>query len=164
MLTMNKISFDELFSIGIHKPGHVYKILIKLEMDIGFISESLVKFIQGNCNTSLYSNTSNTTNTVELRMSREKSILCGDFIHFTRKTDTRKLSKNLTEFLMNLRLQNFKENFSHNGFERLDYIYLQMFSSYPITKEVLKNDFHIYDEQVGVRILTQLKRGKLFDI
>ena len=40
-----KLTYSDIEDIGIKKPGHVYRILIKLEVDAGLISEKIYEFI-----------------------------------------------------------------------------------------------------------------------
>ena len=44
-------------------------------------------------------------------------------------------------------LNHLYQNFYHNGFDQINYVILQMYSSYPINNDILENYFHIYDEK-----------------
>ena len=54
-------------------------------------------------------------------------------------------------------LYHLKENFIQNGFDKMEYFILQMFSSIPINEEILKNEFKISEKECDI-ILFQLNK------
>jgi len=148
--------YNHIFNIGIYKPGHIYKILTKLEVDSGCIDDKIHNFISHHLNPL---SPSNKNNNLDLKISYEKSVFCGGLIQTPKPKYS--LKKDISNFLSSIRVSSFiKENFIHNGFESMEYIYLQMFSKSPLTSEILKNELHIYDEMTRGIILFQLKKGK----
>ena len=60
----------------------------------------------------------------------------------------KKQKKNdLKYFLLRYELINLYQNFYHNGFDMIEYVIIQMYSSFPINEDILENNFHIYDEK-----------------
>ena len=58
----------------------------------------------------------------------------------------------LKYFLLRYNLIHLYQNFAHNGFDMIEYVIIQMYSSFPINEDILENCFHIYDEKQ--RIIT----------
>ena len=67
---------------------------------------------------------------------------------------------------MRKNLMKFYQNFYHNGFELIEYILIQMYSSFPINDEILENCLHIYDEndrnKVLKSIVNEMKKINVF--
>jgi hypothetical protein len=55
-------------------------------------------------------------------------------------------------------LIHLKENFICNGFDKIEFFIIQMFSSYPINDNILKNDLKINNEKDRDIILFKLNR------
>ena len=53
-----------------------------------------------------------------------------------------------------------KENFIHNGFEQIDYIFIQLFSNFKFNKEILNDYMHIYSEKAKRRVIHKLYKEK----
>jgi len=153
MNTNDRLYYEDIFNIGIHKAGHIFKILTQLEKDAELISDKIYFTIFGNYTNNRYSLQS-------LRISSEKYVCCGTFNHI--KTTKNKLSKDIIDFLKRMSLLESRKNFIYNGFDSIEYLYLQMFSFYPITDNILKDNFHIYDRNSREVILKQLNEGKFY--
>ena len=149
MKTENKYCYEDIFNIGILKAGHIYKILTRLEFDAGNIDEKYYFFI---FNDSLkYSITS-------LRMSSEKFVCCGIFNQ--PKINSRSISFDLIDFLKKAKVPHLRKNFVYNGFDSIEYIYLQMFTEFRITNEILKSKFHIYEKRDRYLLMQKIEEGK----
>ena len=114
----NKFGYEDIENIlGIHTPGHIFRILIKLEIDANIIDK---------------------TNKVNINLCGIKNI----------NIDLKGEKKNdLESFLSRYNLNHLYQNFFHNGFDQINYVILQMYSSYFINYDILENYFHIYDEK-----------------
>ena len=52
----------------------------------------------------------------------------------------------------------YKKNFIENGFDKFEYFFLQMFGSFPIDSNILKNSIGIENEKDRDLILLQLQK------
>ena len=158
-----KLKYDDFeLPLKIRKPGHIYRILCKLEIDANLIDNKIVKFMLKNykpfnINDKNYFNNDNIAggNNIKLMMSEDYHCLgcC--------KSDKcyKSINKNdLRSFLKRYGLMNFYQNFYHNGFEIIEYVILQMYGSYPINDEILENCLHVYDEADRNKILKVIVR------
>ena len=128
------ISLAELAKIGIAKPGHRYRLLIKLEEEAGL---HVKRFTRRN----------NEVNQVFWRCCNVPS------------NTTHIISGNITlrEWLRGLKLEDLTQNFFESGFDDYEFIINQMFSRYPITEEILMNDLSVSKPGHRNRILGKLK-------
>ena len=138
----NKLGYENIESIlKIHKPGHIYRLLCSLEIDAGLIDPKIVKFlIKKNKNKSNDLNKSN--GKLKLSVSQEINN-CVNCLRISFLTSKKK--NNLKCFLNRYNIMNFYQNFYHNGFEFINFVMLQMYSSEPIDENILENCFHIYE-------------------
>ena len=139
-----KLKYDDIEGLlGIKKPGHIFRILIKLEIDSGLIDSNIVKFmIKKNIK----------ENEKNIQISFSNTYECGCF-----KKNKIPIQKNeLRTFLKRKNLMKFYQNFYHNGFELIEYILIQMYSSFPINDDTLENCFHIYDENDRIKVLKSI--------
>ncbi len=139
-----KLKYDDIEGLlGIKKPGHIFRILIKLEIDSGLIDSNIVKFmIKKNIK----------ENEKNIQISFSNTYECGCF-----KNNKIPIQKNeLRTFLKRKNLMKFYQNFYHNGFELIEYILIQMYSSFPINDDTLENCFHIYDENDRIKVLKSI--------
>ncbi|MCQ2818816.1 MAG: ankyrin repeat domain-containing protein [archaeon] len=147
-----KISCFDIEEFGICLPGHVYRFLTKLEVDAGFIERKIYD--------SLFEE-KNLINNYDLKISREYFLGC--------KISDKKKKENIFEifnldfWLKRLNLLHLKNNFIENGFEMVEFLILQMFSSVPIDEEILRSAMHIYDEnERDIIIMSLNKYSKIF--
>ena len=154
----DKLDLEDIENIlGIHNPGHIFRILIKLEIDGNIIDKKIVEFMLGNNNINkklIFSSDEKyicdnlcTVNKVNLNFCGIKNIN----IFSKKKND-------LESFLNRYNLNNLYQNFSHNGFDQINYVILQMYSSFPINSDILENYFHIYDEEQRKLTLEAIKK------
>ncbi len=139
-----KLKYDDIEGLlGIKKPGHIFRILIKLEIDSGLIDSNIVKFmIKKNIK----------ENEKNIQISFSNTYECGCF-----KNNKIPIQKNeLRTFLKRKNLMKFYQNFYHNGFELIEYILIQMYSSFPINDDTLENCFHIYDQNDRIKVLKSI--------
>ena len=150
-----KLKYDDIENLlGIRKPGHIYRILIKLEIDSGLIDSKIVKFM-------IKQSTKDYEKNIQISISNGYE--CGCF----KKSNKIPFQKNeLRTFLMRKNLMRFYQNFYHNGFELIEYILVQMYSSFPINDEILENCLHIYNEndrkKVLKSIVNEMKKINIF--
>ena len=150
----DKLGLEDIENIiGIHKPGHIFRILIKLEIDGNIIDKTISDFMIGKqtINKNLFFTSQeqydyrNCYNEDKININ-----LCGiKNININLRNNKK---NDLESFLSRYNLIHLYQNFYHNGFEQINYIILQMYSSFPINNDILENYFHIYNEEQ--RILT----------
>lgn len=144
-----KIKYDDLDMLGIKKPGHIYRILTKLEIDIGKIDKSVIEFILP-YNKIINSLDGLSINNLNLKISNE--YCCGCF-----HPNQNDIKNDIKSFLKRNNLLNLYPNFYHNGFDSIEFVLLQMYSSSPITSETLEDCFHIYEEEYRIKVLDAIK-------
>ena len=140
------IKFAE--DIGIRKPGHIIRFLLKLQIDSGIFDKNLYdSIIEKYCNY-------NINNTFILNSSENSCKCCGmscmrqeptdscDFNEFTSYIN----NNDIFAFLRSKNLFEFKDNFIHNGFDQVDFIIIQLFSEFKFNKDLLTEFLHIYHE------------------
>ena len=155
-----KLKFDDLEILGIKKPGHIYRILTKLEIDSGLIDSKIIHFILPNNKIGLGNPLeASAINKVNLKISNEYCCGCISSTNYEMKND-------LKMWLRKNNLMHFYSNFNHNGFDNLEFIILQMYSAYPISDEILENCFHIYEAEDRQKVLKclveEMKKINLF--
>ena len=157
------ISYDDLEEIGIKKPGHIYRILIKLEIDAGLINNDFFSYIIDKINFN------SVTSTLALTSSVNGIFCCGINLCPNDNSNNRKKLMNksiyfndLSSFLRINDLIRLKGNFIHNGFDRMEYIIIQQFSKYAFDKKILNEHLHIYidrDKNILLNILQMIKNN-----
>ena len=144
-----KYSYEDVFNIGVFKPGHIYKILTRLDFDAGNISEKYYFFIF---------NDSLKHSITSLRMSSEKFVCCMPYSQPLNQS-TNQISLDIIEFLKKAKVPHLRKNFIYNGFESIEYMYLQMFTNNKITDEILESRFHIYEKTDRKAVMQRLEEG-----
>ena len=139
-----KLGYDSIESIlKIHKPGHIYRLLCSLEIEAGLIEAKIAKFfIKKNKNKDKIHIFNKSNNKLKLSVSQEINS-CVNCLRISFLTSKKK--NDLNSFLNRYKIMNFYQNFYHNGFEFINFVILQMYSSEPIDKNILENCFHIYE-------------------
>ena len=153
-----KLKYENIESIfKIRKPGHIYRILCRLEVDANLIDNKITRFMLKN--SKIFNKNdfylsggfdNNANNKLHLLISQDYQCLgcCKANKQFSN------VAKNdLKSFLKRYGLLNFYQNFYHNGFESIEYVILQMYGGYPINDDILENCFHVYDEDMRKKIL-----------
>ena len=151
-----KLRYETLESIlKIRTPGYLYRILCKLEADAGLIDPKIVKFMIRDGITNDSKNIMNRSNNYEnnnLNISISQSYY--HCFNCCKMNQIKKQKKNdLKYFLLRNDLINLYQNFYHNGFDMIEYVIIQMYSSFPINDDILENHFHIYDEKLRTKVL-----------
>ena len=148
-----EVSYRDIEDLGIKKPGHIFRFLLKIQKDIGILDSRLCCLINNKFseNKSLKISTScNGITCCCFRFDKEK------FINKTNITN----GNDIFNFLKNKGLIEFKENFIHNGFDQIEYIIIQLFSKYNFNKEILTEYLHIYSEENQIKVLKKLYEEK----
>ena len=159
------LTYNDLEKIGIKKPGHIFRILIKLEIDSGVIDNNLFNFILEKINYRAY-----TTTTLALTSSISDIDCCGiNICSNNNQVGNRKTVRNpnlnftdLSSFLRVNNLSKFKGNFIYNGFDKIEFILIQMFSKYAFDQKILTNYLHIYINKDKIKILNKLLQIKSY--
>ena len=146
------ITKNDIEKIGILIPGHIYRIIIKLEIDSFKISEKICKYLIKN---------KNKISGKEVKIMNNSAYYCcgccssNEQIHNFGKM--RKIF-NLEQWLNKTKLIKYKENFIENGFDLFEYFILQMFSSLPIDENILREELKIDNDKDRDIILLRLNK------
>ena len=153
------ISYKDIEDIGIRKPGHIFRLLLKLEIDSGILDNNLFNYILSKFNMS-----SSISNNIILTSSITDINCCGicnknkNYQSYIKRNDC--AYNDIFTFLKYKDLWKYKENFLHNGFDQLEYVLLQLFSKYTYDKEIMNDCFHIYIDKDKKNVLNKLYEEK----
>ncbi len=146
----NKISFDDFVNIGITKPGHVFRLLTRIEYDAGLIQENLNFLLNRGKYNDILKNS--------LYLPKNQVSCCGP-----KKTNGNKGSNpfelTISDWLISISMEHLRKNFSHNGFDSMEYLLMQMFSSYNINETILENHLHIYQNKDRVEVMKEIEKN-----
>ena len=166
------ITKDDIRNIGIQVPGHIYRILVKIEIDTGFIDNKIYEYL-------LRIKKEEDMNYIKNRMKEnEESVhsiydckgcgCCSLKSGKMRKKENNdiigenRLIINLEGWLKNINLSRYKNQFQKNGFDKIEFFILQMFSSIPIEENILSKELNIeYNNDIDLIILQLSKDVKL---
>ena len=164
---INVISFKDIEEFGLKKPGHIFRLLLKLQIDAGKIDYNLYKFITEKFSVNTMSNNNPmTTSYNELKCFGLNCCSSNNNNNYNNKKINNTINENeiiyfdIFSFLKVNNLLKFKENFIHNGFDQIDYILIQLFSRYCFNKKILNDYMHIYLDEDKNYILKILYREK----
>ena len=148
IINNSKINYEVLENIlKIHIPGHIFRILCKIEIDSGLINKNVCNFLIG-------INSSNLVNNLSLLLKTDEDLnKCFSCCEIKQKIKTK---NNLKTFLIRYNLLSLYDNFIHNGFDLINYVLLQMYTKYVINDKILENCFHIYNEHDRQLLLNAL--------
>jgi len=157
------ISYKSIEDLGIKKPGHIYRFLLKVKLDSNMLDPYIYNSVIDK-----YSRTS--LNDIKISMSNSGyRIGCCCFRDSNLRLEKRSINSGLdfTEnsndifaFLKKLDLLKFKENFVHNGFDQVEYIMIQLFSEYKFDKDILNEYLHIYSDEDKKKVIYKLYNEK----
>ena len=152
-----KLKYENIENnLKIRKPGHIYRILCRLEVDANLIDNKVTKFLLKN-NKIFNKNGFGFSGGFENNDKNMHLLISQDYQCFgcckTNKKFSNLVKNDLKSFLKRYGLLNFYQNFYHNGFELIEYVILQMYGEYPINDEILENCFHVYEEEQRKKIL-----------
>ena len=142
-----KLDYRFVEDIGIKKPGHIIRFLLKLQIDSGILDKNLCdiileKYCNNNSNTFILNSSSNHCKCCGMScFSKAPSGSC-DFNEFNNYIN----NNDIFAFLRSKNLFELKDNFIHNGFDQVDFIILQLFSEFKFNKNFLIEYLHIYHE------------------
>ena len=148
------ISYKDIEDLGIKKPGHIFRFLLKLQMDIGILDNKVCDYITSKFN-------ENVLTTLGVNVSINEIKYCGMLLC----PGTNDYSRNcnytdIFSFLKSKNLMEFKENFIHNGFDQIEFILIQLFSSFAFNKDILNDYMHIYSERDKNKVIKKLYEEK----
>lgn len=145
------VSYEMLQEIGIKKPGHIYRILVKLELDAKMIDDYIAGLLLGS-----EALTKKPSTMLSMKMSMEKNVCCGIWETTKVSSSTKQVSFDLISWLKLCKVPHLRKNFLHNGFESINFLLLQMFSSFALDDCLLEDNLHIYNKSERKLILSQL--------
>ena len=148
------ISYKDIEDLGIKKPGHIFRFLLKLQMDIGVLDNKICNHIMSKFNENILSTIGVNVSVSEIKYCG--MILCPGGSDFSKSINY----SDIFGFLRNKDLIDFKENFVHNGFDQIEYILIQLFSCYSFNKEILNDYMHIYSEKDKIKVIRKLYEEK----
>ena len=149
-----KMSPKDIYKIGVKVPGHIFRIFVKLELDSGLIDKKIMDIIE---------NKKNGTKNEEINILNNSIYnVCGCCSLKERSKSTCKKNKQnlyeIEQWLININMIKYKQNFIENGFDKFEYFFLQMFGSFPIDSNILKHSIGIENEKDRDLILLQLQK------
>ena len=164
------ISYKDIEDIGIKKPGHIFRFLLKLQIDTGILDENM-------CNLIINKFSSNLLTTIGLTASTNVFKCCGMTLFKQNGESSSSENNNICctisdadsngnnyndifGFLRYKGLLEYKENFIHNGFDQIDYIFIQLFSNFKFNKEILNDYMHIYSENDQKKVIIKMYEEK----
>ena len=154
------LGYKEIEDLGIRKPGHIFRLLLKLEIDSGNLDNTLFNKI-----ISKFTISCSLSNNIILTSSVSDIRCCGicnknfGYNNYVKRTNWP--YNDIFSFLKFKDLWNYKENFLHNGFDQLEYVLLQLFSKYKFNKNILNDCLHIYSEKDKNFVLNKLFEEKM---
>ena len=134
----------------IHLPGHIFRIIIKIEIEEEKIESKITNFF--------IKKEDNTNNLNKIKPSSLLKLFddCDNFIDYSTIN-----KNNLKVFLKKYNIIHLYHNFYQNGFDLINFVILQMYSkNFAINDEILENCFHIYDQNDRNLVLNSLNDEK----
>jgi hypothetical protein len=142
----NRISYEDIEDLGVKKPGHIFRIITKLEVDAKLIDEKYTQLVFDN----------KVNQSMQLKYSRDNTTCCGFGNENIVQSELKSLD--LITWLKRVNLTHLRKNFIHNGFDSIQYFILQMFSSYPVCDEIVESCLHIYNKKERNILLERLAK------
>ena len=141
-----KIEYKDIEDLGIKKPGHIFRFLLKIEIDSKLINENIVDFVFNNLNSK--------KNDLNVSLCYFKPCCnLGKNNSYTKYND-------IFTFLQSKNLEVLKDNLLHNGFDSIEFLFIQMFSKYSFNDEMLTEYFHIYKDELKRKFLKEMYKEK----
>lgn len=158
-----KLTKNQLEIIGVKKPGHIFKLLTRIEFDANLIDQNLSFLVTSNFsnlnNNNFFSqNILTSRDDMNLKISGANFTCCGFAKEKKNIQKENKQNLDLIAWLKFLNLPHLRKNFLHNGFDSIEYLLLQCFSCYFVDENLLENSMHIYNKIERKKILNQLKK------
>ena len=153
-----KLSYDDIETIlKIHKPGHIYRLLVNLENYAGLIKENIARFLIKKNKNKNKDNFNKSHNRLKLSVSQDANN-CVNCFRINILSSNNK--NDLKSFLNRYNILTFYQNFYHNGFDLINFVMLQMFSTEPIDEIILENCFHIYEVEQREQVMKCINSEK----
>ena len=151
-----KITKNDIEKIGIIIPGHIYRIITKLEIDSGKINSKISNFLKG---TKIIAGK-------EINILNNSVYLCCGCCASNERSFYDKIRKdfNMDQWLLTIKMIKYRENFLENGFDLFKFFILQMFSSIPIDDYILKEELGIDNDKDRDIILLKLNEDTKYII
>jgi hypothetical protein len=145
-----EVNYKDVENIGIRKPGHIFRFLLKLNIDSEKIDFKIINFLNNICNKN---------NNIEITENNINCSCCNINENYYSNY------KDIYSFLESKKISYLKENFIHNGFEDLDFLLLQIFSQFNFDNESLIEYLHIYNQNDRNKVLNIfiLEKKKICD-
>jgi hypothetical protein len=146
------INKSDIKKIGILIPGHIYRIITKLEIDSGKIKENISNYLLKNQKRMSGKELNITKNTV--------SYCCGCCSTNEQIQSFNKYKKmfNLDAWLNKIKMIKYKYNFIENGFDLFEFFVLQMFSTIPVDDYIIREELKIENDKDRDIILLRLNK------
>ena len=142
----------DIIKIGIINPGHIYRIITKLEIDSEKINTQISNFIIDKKNLS----------NGEINILKNSIVYCCGCCSINNQSKyyiNNEFKKyQLEQWLSRIKMNKYKDNFIKNGFDMFEYFILQMFSSIPIDENILKDELKINNINDRDFILLQINK------
>ena len=160
-LNKNKLNYKFAEDIGIKKPGHIIRFLLKLQIDSEILDKNLCdlileKYCNNNLSTFILNSSSSGCKCCGVSCFAKAPVGSCDFNEFTNYIN----NNDIFAFLRSKNLFELKDNFIHNGFDQVDYIIIQLFSEFKFNKNFLIEFLHIYHEGEQKRVIKILYEEK----
>ena len=167
------ISYKDIEDIGIKKPGHIFRFLLKLQIDTGILDSQIYNSLTNKFNSNILTTIGLTASTNIIKCcgitlfkqngNGEKTICNNNNICCDASSSSINNNYNYNDifgFLKYKGLLEYKENFIHNGFDQIDFIFIQLFSNFKFNKEIINDYMHIYAENDKKIVLQKLYEEK----
>ena len=165
------ISYKDIEDIGIKKPGHIFRFLLKLQIDTGILDSQIYNLISNKFNSSVLTTIGLTSSTNIIKCcgitlfkqdgngdgSWKNNICC---MSSTNSINNSFHYNDIFGFLKYKDLLDYQENFIHNGFDQIDFIFIQLFSNFKFNKEILNDYMHIYTDNDKIKVIQKLYEEK----
>ena len=142
------ITKKDIEKLGISSPGHIYRIITKMEIDSEKISNKVTSIILGELNRDVN----------VLKNSVYYCCGCCSIENQSKYYNENIKRYQLEQWLNKLKMNKYKNNFINNGFDLFEFFILQMFSSIPIDDNILKDDISIKNIKDRDFILLQINK------
>ena len=146
------INKNDIIKIGITTPGHIYRIITKMEVDSEKISRNISNFLIQKKHLA----------GEEINILKNSIVYCcgccsiNNQSKYYANSDVKRYQ--LESWLERIKMNKYKDNFIKNGFDMLEYFILQMFSSIPVDENILKEELKINNVNDRDLILLQINK------
>ncbi|MCQ2818388.1 MAG: ankyrin repeat domain-containing protein [archaeon] len=149
---------EDIKEIGIKKPGHILRFLLKIHSDAGLIDKRVVDYLLPNRSSGTYDLLKNS------QVLLESSEYCCSYLCPTcncQEIKRTNIDTDVNYWLRTNQLLGLKENFMHNGFDMLEFVLLQLFSEFTVDENFLTSELHIYDDILRKKLIKALYFEKM---